>query len=147
MENAVRQHPIAFMWDYEGAYDPNSKKIVPFQSETFSVGIFQWVPRVSKKGLKKSAVVKRIRGRADKPENVYKRAQEECDKRNLTVATTLSGGLARTLRKDFCKEIDLNFDLFKQSTGYIPQYAAWLEKKYEALEKEYDEYVNNNPIL
>ena len=45
---------------------------------TFSVGIFQWIPKV-KKGLKKTAVKYRVRGYASNPQKVYQRAEEVCD--------------------------------------------------------------------
>lgn len=44
----------------------------------FSVGIFQWLPKSSGKGLKKSAVKFRIKGNVNNAENVYKRAKEFC---------------------------------------------------------------------
>ncbi len=68
------------MWDYDGAYDPN--KPHAFHSETFSVGVFQWVKRASGKGLKRTAVVKRIRGSVSNPEEVYSEAQKCCDQLN-----------------------------------------------------------------
>ena len=45
----------------------------------FSVGIFQWLPKASGKGLKKSAVVYRVRGLTSDPLPVYDRAKEICD--------------------------------------------------------------------
>ena len=46
--------------------------------ETFSVGIFQWVPRISGKGLKRSKVKYRVRGKHDNYEKVYARARQVC---------------------------------------------------------------------
>jgi len=80
----MKKTPIAYLWDYDGEYDPAKKP--PYYSTTFSVGVFQWLPKASKKGLKKSAVVKRIRGLVSNPQDVYDRAQAECDKRNLVIA-------------------------------------------------------------
>jgi len=44
--------------------------------ESFSVGIFQCVPRNSGKGGKKSAVKVRVRGYVSQPTKVYDRAKE-----------------------------------------------------------------------
>ena len=45
---------------------------------TFSVGIFQWIPKSSGNGLKKSAVKLRIKGYSNKPEKVYEAATFWC---------------------------------------------------------------------
>lgn len=75
------KEPIAYQYDFVGAYDP-TKKSVPFSSETFSVGVFQWLLKSTRKGLKKSAVVKRFRGPVSHPEEVHAAAQAYCDKMN-----------------------------------------------------------------
>lgn len=61
---------------YAGSCDPalgcgNSR----FQ--TFSVSCFQWVPR-SGKGLKRGPCKVRVRGSADHPENIYRKAAQIC---------------------------------------------------------------------
>lgn len=68
-------------WDWDGAEIP-SKWINPPQFETFSVGIFQWVPKVSGRGLKRAKAIKRIRGLTSNPWEVFQKAREECKRRN-----------------------------------------------------------------
>lgn len=46
---------------------------------TFSLGIFQWLPKASGKGLKKSAVKYRVRGFTYNPKPVHRRAEDVCD--------------------------------------------------------------------
>jgi hypothetical protein len=43
---------------------------------TFSVGVFQWVPKMSGKGMKKSKVKVRVIGLAGQADAVYSRARE-----------------------------------------------------------------------
>jgi len=66
--------------DYSGSYDPNALVKPPYSgsARTFSVGIFKWLPRANGKGLKKSAVVYRIRGLRSYPEEVYDAAERCC---------------------------------------------------------------------
>ena len=45
---------------------------------TFSVGIFEWVPKASAKGLKKSLVKVRVQGPRAEPELVLAKAREIC---------------------------------------------------------------------
>ena len=63
----------AFCYDYAGGYDPATNRL--FTSHTFSVGIFQWIPRSSGKGLKRGKVIKRITGLTSNPEAVYAAAE------------------------------------------------------------------------
>jgi hypothetical protein len=69
----------AYQWDYEGHYDPARRQ--QFHSNTFSVGIFQWLPKKSG-GLKKGTVHKRIRGFTSQPQEVYDKAIAECNRLN-----------------------------------------------------------------
>ena len=75
--------PKAYDWDFAGACSPASNGT--YWSKTFSVGIFQWVPKSSGKGLKRSKVVKRIRGNVAAPEEVYREAREWIEGRKLNV--------------------------------------------------------------
>lgn len=43
--------------------------------ETFSVGIFEWVPKSSGKGCKRGAVKVRVKGPFGDPEKVYAKAR------------------------------------------------------------------------
>lgn len=73
------QEPQPYLWDYDGSWVP---ELQITQSRTFSVGIFQWVPRENGRGLKRSAAVQRIHGATEFPSEVYTRAQAECNRRN-----------------------------------------------------------------
>jgi len=62
--------------DFSGSCAPG--KVAHYVTSTFSVGIFQWVPKASGKGLKKSAVIFRISGPSSVPEVVYRKARQIC---------------------------------------------------------------------
>ena len=71
---------IEGMYDYDGACKPGGGgELVYGVQQTFSVGIFKWVKKANGRGLKRSPVVKRIRGYMSDPDDVYLRAQVECD--------------------------------------------------------------------
>jgi hypothetical protein len=59
--------------DYSGNCAPTNKYCI---WETFSVGIFEWIP--AKFGLKKSKVKVRVSGSTYEPEEVYAKAEEIC---------------------------------------------------------------------
>lgn len=63
--------------DFNGECAPGNLNY--FSNETFSVGIFQWIPKTSGKGLKKSSVKFRIKGFCSNPEKVYDAANRFCD--------------------------------------------------------------------
>ena len=69
-----------YRYDYSGSCAPGEGEHITGGQHTFSVGIFQWIPKSSGVGLKKSAVVTRIKGYTSNPEDVYKRAEEACDR-------------------------------------------------------------------
>jgi len=64
------------MHDFSGSCSPGS---IMAPQKTFSVGIFKWVSKANGKGLKKSAVIHRVRGYVSDPEEVYKVAGNLCD--------------------------------------------------------------------
>ena len=64
-------------YDYDGGCAPCLGGTYKGQ-ETFSIGIFRWLPKASGKGLKRGKVVYRIRGKVSDAEKVYSRAQEIC---------------------------------------------------------------------
>jgi len=66
----------AFKHGFDGACKPGGAVFGAYH--TFSVGIFQWLPKSGGKGLKRSAVKYRIKGRYDNAEAVYARAREVC---------------------------------------------------------------------
>lgn len=59
--------------DYDGSCAPCQ---IGSNCNTFSVGIFQWLPKLSGKGLKRSSVIKRIRGLTSDPKAVYDQAED-----------------------------------------------------------------------
>ena len=62
--------------DYSGECNPDNPVAGSFR--TFSVGVFEWLPK-SKSGLKKSKAKIRIRGYTSDPETVYALAERFCD--------------------------------------------------------------------
>ena len=61
-------------WDYYGEGDPaHHPNGIPIW-RTFTVGVFQWVPK-SGGGTKKSKSIKRIKGYTEFPGEVYLKAQ------------------------------------------------------------------------
>ncbi len=70
------QEPEAYRWDYErNPWDSAGG------ATTFSVGVFQWLPKAGGKGLKKSKSI-RVLGYTAEPLRVYTKAQELCDRLN-----------------------------------------------------------------
>ena len=67
----------AYKHDFSGECAPNPDAHVHW-SETFSVGIFQWLPKSRGKGLKKGKVKYRVKGACHKPDKVYLRAAWVC---------------------------------------------------------------------
>ncbi len=128
---ARQQEPDAGMYAYSGAYDPAKGKMLGSPTK-FSVGIFRWVPTADGKRLKKSAVVERIRGYASDPEDVYRRAQERCDRLNgLNVRRTSNiaeqDGMAylEEYQRCGCTNIEFSRD---DLLGYCPRHGT--DRKY-----------------
>lgn len=59
---------------FSGACRPGGE--YPGQFTTFSVGVFEWVPKASGKGVKRSAVKVRVSGLTAQPERVDAKAAE-----------------------------------------------------------------------
>ena len=70
------ENKVAYKHDFDGSCAPVQGSV---GWGTFSVGIFEWIPK-SRKGLKKSAVKYRIRGRVSNANAVYDRARIVCKK-------------------------------------------------------------------
>jgi len=68
----------AYKHDYSGSCCPKNGYGRLCGQNTFSVGIFQWLPK-SKDGLKKSAVKVRVYGYVSNPEPVYEMAYSICE--------------------------------------------------------------------
>ena len=71
--------PEIYEWDYDGSYDPAKNQ---FHSDTFSVGIFQWIPKEASEGLKKGKAVYRVKGFTGNPDEVYYKAEQICSALN-----------------------------------------------------------------
>ena len=67
--------------DYSGNSTPKSEYY--YGNNTFSVGIFQWVPKTSGKGLKKSPVKIRVKGYSSDQDQVYRLADIFCDRLDM----------------------------------------------------------------
>lgn len=68
--------PTPFQWDFERTpCDSNHAAL------TFSVGVFQWLPKASAKGLKKSKTI-RVKGYVADPGRVYEMAEQLCQRLN-----------------------------------------------------------------
>lgn len=66
----------AFKHSFDGACAPG---VSTFASQIgFSVGVFQWVPKASGKGLKRTAVKVRVKGWLRDADAVYAKAHELC---------------------------------------------------------------------
>ena len=75
---------------YSGECDPARNAHLHFKPETFSVGVFSWIPKKSAakrfgrgeskpEDLKRGKVKVRIRGLTNNPTAVYRKAKEVCD--------------------------------------------------------------------
>lgn len=75
------EEPAAYRWEYERSSWENSSL-----AATFSVGIWQWLPKAGGKGLKRSRTI-RVTGYTADPERVYAKAQELCERLNAEGAS------------------------------------------------------------
>jgi len=66
-----------YTWDFE---HPAADTLERF--DTFSVGIFQWLPKAGGKGMKMSKGIARVLGYAAEPERVYDKAVQICARLN-----------------------------------------------------------------
>jgi len=67
-------NPRAYDWDYDAGCKPGWSSRSSSQL-TFSVGVFQWVPKLSGEGIKRAKVIKRFKGYMSNPEIVYTAAE------------------------------------------------------------------------
>ena len=70
----------------EGAHDWDFPEFARYRYEdgeirfeTFSIGIFRWVPTKDGKGLKRGKAIMRLKGLTKDPEPVFRRAEALCD--------------------------------------------------------------------
>ncbi len=78
----------AYEWDFCGDCAPGIGRYEMTAQRTFSLGIFQWIPRVGAfdDRLKKGKVVMRIKGKVKDAERVIARAKAECARLNAEEA-------------------------------------------------------------
>jgi hypothetical protein len=70
----MNDEPREYQWDYDRAA---AEEMLRRGFDTFSVGVFQWVPKASGKGLKRSTAI-RVLGYTADPESVFAKADELC---------------------------------------------------------------------
>jgi hypothetical protein len=70
----MTQGKTAGTHDFEGACAPGSMTFC--QWDTFSVGIFEWVPKSSGRGSKRGKVKVRVKGSTSDPDSVAAKARE-----------------------------------------------------------------------
>ena len=70
--------PVAGLWDFDGGCKPKMDSGPTAMNATFSVAVFQWLPKSSGNGLKRSKSIKRISGPIRDVEMVYARAELFC---------------------------------------------------------------------
>ena len=80
MDNQQEVKDKLYQWDFSGSCAPGNA--LGWYNHSFSVGIFQWIPKSSGEGLKKSAVIKRVKGLTSDPESVYAQARAICAEKN-----------------------------------------------------------------
>lgn len=76
-------NPKPYQWDFDGSCAPR-ENVHSTSWKTFSLGIFQWIPKSSGKGLKRGKVVRRVKGYCDVADEAYAKAQGIVDGLNKT---------------------------------------------------------------
>ena len=66
------REPVAGKHGFAGSYEPGRSQ---YRHATFSVGVFEWLPKTSGRGLKKGKVKVRIKGHTTNPKVVYDEAR------------------------------------------------------------------------
>ena len=66
--------------DFDGSCDPTKRGVGWAGQETFSVGVFEWQQKSSRKGLKRGKVKVRVVGLVSEPGRVYAKAREVADR-------------------------------------------------------------------
>jgi hypothetical protein len=82
----LKADPKPYEWDFDGACAPGAEWS---GRESFSVGIFQWVPKAGGEGVKRSKVIRRIKGGTSEAETrrVFAEARVAVDRLNALGAT------------------------------------------------------------
>jgi hypothetical protein len=79
--------PTAGLWDFDGECKPEIVAVCASNQQTFSVSVFQWIPKSSGKGLKRSKAIKRITGSVNDFEKIYSKAELFCIDKDLEQPT------------------------------------------------------------
>lgn len=74
----------AYTWDFDGACAPDKAS---YSFITFTLGIFQWIPKNNGKGVKRGKVIKRIKGYTSLAQEAYIKATETVEKMNSEKVT------------------------------------------------------------
>lgn len=61
---------------FDGQWAPGRRALIYSAQETFSVGIFEWLPKSNGKGVKRGPVKVRVKGSVINPGRVTQRAEE-----------------------------------------------------------------------
>lgn len=69
--------PCAGLWDFDGVCVPG--RWGSTMQQTFSVGVFQWVPMRRGKEVKRSKAVARVSGFVTDEAKIYAKARELCE--------------------------------------------------------------------
>ena len=83
---------------FQWTFDPSPAAAAGTGFDTFSVGVYQWRPKASGRGLKKSTTI-RVCGYTAEPQRVYDRATELC--RQLNAANVDAAGLPPWVQKQY----------------------------------------------
>lgn len=83
MENSIQhtQTPEAYKYDFDGACAPHQPHYTG-NCETFTLGVFQWLPKAGNKGLKRGRVFYRIKGFRGFASQAYETARAFVAKHN-----------------------------------------------------------------
>jgi len=89
------QRPKPYQWDYDRA---GAEVMISSGFRTFSIGVFQWLPKASGKGLKRSTTI-RVNGYVADPQRAFDRADELC--RQLNAENVRSDNPPAWLQKQY----------------------------------------------
>ena len=75
--NRPKPDPKAGEWDFDGSCAPHCAG-AGWGSHylTFTLGIFQWVPKANGEGLKRGKVIRRVKGYTASPDEAFEKARQ-----------------------------------------------------------------------
>ena len=68
--------PKAYVWDFDGSCAPSRAGASWMHWESFSLGIFQWVPKKGGRGVKRGKVIRRVKVRTANPDEAFEKARQ-----------------------------------------------------------------------